>query len=142
MTYQLHAASILALLDADDVSPALVVRDGVVPSGSVPPYVLVYFAVDSPEAGIDFGGTSDLSYSSRRVDCYAYCHSVGGNGAAARAVAARVRAVLLDVVPTITGRTAFPIRLTESQPPVRDETTGVLVMDQVDVYRLSTIPAS
>jgi hypothetical protein len=142
MTYQLHAAAVLGLLDADDGPPPLVVKDGFVPAGTAPPYVLVYFVIDSPEASADFGGTSDMNYTSRRVDCFAYCHSVGANAAAARAVAARVRNALLDVLPAVTGRLAFPIRLTESQPPVRDETTGSLVMDQVDVYRLSTIPVS
>jgi hypothetical protein len=140
MTFQAHAAAVLALLNADVGPPALVVRDGVVPTAAAPPYVVVYFSVESPAAEIDMQ-SSNLEYASRRVDCYAYCHSVGGNAVAARAVAARVRTALLDAVPVIAGRSVFPIRHTENQPPVRDETTGVLVMDQVDVYRLSSVPA-
>lgn len=140
MTFQLHAQTVLDLLDADNASPALVVKDGFVEPGINPPYVLVYFGAVSPEA-YDELSASDLDYTSRRVDCFAYCHSVGGNQAAARAVAARVRVALLDVAPTIAGRTAFPIRHVDNQPPVRDETTGKLVIDQVDVYRLSSVPA-
>ncbi len=140
MTYQAHSGAVLALLDADDVAPALVVRDGYVPTNSAPPYVVVYFTIESLQAELDLS-SSDMTYASTRVNCYAYCHYVGSNATAARAVAARVRAALLDVTPVITGRTCFPIRHVENQPPVRDETTGVLVMDQVDVYRLSSIPS-
>jgi hypothetical protein len=139
MTYQDHTAAVLGLLDADNGPPPLVFYDGVVPSTGAPPYVLVYFAFDQPEAAQDIE-SSDLTMATRRVDCLAYCHSVGNNAAASRAVAARVRAALLDVTPTVAGRIAFPIRHIENSPVRRDETTGVLVMDQVDVYRLSTVP--
>jgi hypothetical protein len=139
MTFQAHAAAVLGLLDADNVSPALVVYDSFVPTGAALPYVVVYFSFESPPAETD-SQSSDLVGSSSRVDCWAYCHCVGANGLAARAVAARTRVALLDVTPTVTGRTCFPIRHIENQPAVRDETTGALVMDQVDVYRLSSVP--
>jgi hypothetical protein len=142
VTYQDHAAAVLALLAADAGPPALVVYDGVVPAvpaAPKPPYVVVYFAFDLPEAAQD-PQTSSLVMTSNRVDCSIYCHCVGANGAASRSVAARVRVALLDVIPAVAGRAAFPIRHTENQPATRDETTGVLVMDQVDTYRLSTVP--
>lgn len=139
MTYQQHASAVLSLLDADNVTPALVVYDGFVPAGMKPPYVLVYFSTLSPASDID-PESSDLTNASRRVDCFAYCHSVGGNGVAARAVAGRVQAALLDVVAVIAGRACWPILHIENQPAIRDESTGVLVMDQVDVYRLSSVP--
>lgn len=140
MTYAAHAQAILALLDADNDPPPLVFFDGYVPDKTAPPYVVVYFAIDSPAAEMDLG-VSDLTAASRRVDCHVYCHSVGSTGSAARSVASRVRAALLDATPTVSGRTCFPIRHVENQPAVRDESTGVLVMDQVDVYRLSSVPA-
>jgi hypothetical protein len=133
-----HAAAILALLDADNTAPALVVYDGKVPDGSPPPssnpYVLVYFAAYDSETN------RPLTLASQRAVVRAYCHSVGGNAKAARIVADRVRVALLDVVPTVAGRKCFPIRREDSQPPQRDESTGTTVMDQIDTYRAESIP--
>lgn len=139
MSVQAHANAVLALLDADNGPPPLVFFDGFVPAGTNPPYVVVYFSFVSPEPLQDTQ-TSTLTAVSARIDCFAYCHSVGANGIAARAVSARVRAALLDVTPTVTGRSAFPIRHVDNQPAQRDETTGVLLVDLVDIYRLSTVP--
>lgn len=143
MTYQAHADAVLGLLAAATGSPALKVFDGFVPptTQAGPPYVVVYLGFDSPEAELDMG-TSDFTNASLRVNCSVTCHSVGANAIAARAVAARVRGALLDVSPTVTGRTCFPMRMVDSQPLQRDESTGVTVMDQVDVYRLSSVPSS
>lgn len=143
MTINAHAQAVLNLLDADNTSPALVVYDGVVPDGIDPrtsPYVLVYFATSTPNAG-DAPDKVDLTANSNVVQVDAYCHSVGGSGAAARIVATRVRTALLNVRPTIAGRVCFPIRHVDNQPPQRDEGTGSLVVDQVDVYRLLSVPA-
>lgn len=139
MTFLAHAQAVLNLLDADNGPPPLVFFDSFVPVNTNPPYVVVYFAYTSPEAGLDTQ-TSTLEGSSLRVDCFAYCHCVGSNAAASRSVAARVRTALLDVAPTVTGRATFPIRHVENQPASRDESTGSLVIDQVDVYRLSSVP--
>lgn len=130
------AAAMLALLDADNVSPALVVLDGKVPTGVEPPYVLVYFSSHMPEGA----ESQALDHRSRRRITRATCHSVGGNAAAARAVAERVQQALLDIQPTITGRVAFPIRHELGQDPRRDESTGGEVQDKIDVYRLETLP--
>jgi hypothetical protein len=71
----------------------------------------------------------------------AICHCVGGNAIAARAVAGRVTAGLLDVRPVIAGRVCWPIRDDGSaQPPRRDQSTGPTVMDQVVSYRLESLP--
>jgi hypothetical protein len=133
---ELHAAAILALLDADNTAPALVVLDGKVPTGQTAPYVLVYFSAVDPETGLAFTGTA------HRFLLRTYCHSVGGNAKAARMVADRVRTALIDVEPTVTGRKSFKIRREDSQPPQRDESTGTTVMDQIDSYRLETVPGS
>lgn len=137
MTEQAHANAALALLDADNVPPALVVLDGFVPAATVPPYVLVYTHVEYlPEgAGNAIDGTSKTAVARF------YCHCVGGNAIAARAVAQRVRAALLDIRPTIAGRVCGLIREEQALPPDRDESTGDLVMDAVRVYRLRTDPA-
>jgi hypothetical protein len=58
----------------------------------------------------------------------------------ALAVAGRSRAALLGVTPTIAGRGCYPIVHDDSQPPQRDESTGVLVFDQIDTYTLRSLP--
>ncbi|AGL13878.1 DUF3168 domain-containing protein [Actinoplanes sp. N902-109] len=140
MSGQDHAAAILAKLDADDASPPLVVLDGFVPTGTLPPYVVVYFDYDAPPAETD-SQASNLVMASLRRDVLAYCHSVATTARGARAVAARAEAALLDQVLTVPGRTCWPIRRTEGQPARRDETTGTAIFDVVDVYRLSSTPA-
>lgn len=132
-----HAAAVLALLDADNVPPALVVCNGYVPVGVLPPYVLVYFADADPE----LAESRSLAGASQRYVLRAICHSVAGNATAALALAARVRAALLDVRPTVTGRSCFPIRREDGQPLDRDESTGVLIVDKIDSYRLESVPA-
>lgn len=132
-----HAAAVLALLRAAPGSTPLVVLDGYVSSGTVPPYVLVYFSDLDPEDA----DSRPLEEAPGRYVVWAYCHSVGGNADAARKVANRVRSALLGAVPTVAGRSCFPIRREEGSPPDRDESTGSLVMDKVDVYRLASEPA-
>jgi hypothetical protein len=136
VTDQIHAQAMLALLDADNTSPALVVLDGKVPDGQLPPYVLVYFADYDP----DEAESRKLPGASTRHVTHAYCHSVGGDQTAARAVAVRVRTALLDVAPTVTGRTCLPIRREDGQPVQRDEQTGIAVWDKIDLYRLESLP--
>lgn len=130
---QAHADAILGLLRAD---LGLAVHDGHVPDGATPPYVLVYIADADPQ-----GVSSPLTGESKRHVTRAYCHSVGGNHIASRAVAQRVRTALLDVTPTVAGRTCWPIRREEGQPAERDETTGTPLIDMVDIYRLESVPA-
>ena len=132
-----HADAILALLRAAPGTAPLVVLDGYVPTGTTPPYVLVYFADNDPE---DAESRSAEDAPGRYV-VWAYCHSVGGNADAARKVGDRVRTALLGAVPAVAGRSCFPIRREDGGPPDRDESTGVLVMDKVDVYRLASEPA-
>jgi hypothetical protein len=139
VTIQAHARAVLDLLDADNTAPALVVLDGFVPAGQEPPYVLVYFYVATPD-GLTAPDKVSLNFDSSVVDLWAYCHSVGGNAVAARAVATRVRTALLDVTPVVSGRSCFPIRWREGQPAGRDELTGPLIVDQVDVYGFTSVP--
>lgn len=135
--HQAHANALLALIRAAAGSPALVVYpdiSGNVPSGATPPYARVYVVVQSV-------GDDGLRETSGRVIARAVVHSVGANDIAARAVAGRVSDALLDVTPTIAGRLCFPIRHEDNVPPQRDESTGVVVIDQVDIYRLESVPA-
>jgi hypothetical protein len=130
-----HAQALLALIDADNASPALVWFDGKVPAGTDPkvtPYVVVYFDSNDPEA--------DFTAAPWLFQMTATCHCVGGNAQAARMVADRVRTALLGVRPTVAGRSCYPITRESGVPPQRDESTGSLVMDQVDQYVLQSIP--
>ncbi len=128
---QLLANAGLALLNAD---PGLVVFDGAVPNPTpAPPYAVVYTTVTRPSEDPDnsANGLSGVWVASWIV------HSVGGNAAAARAVAQRVRTALLDVRPVIAGLSCNRIRMDpDAPPPQRDESTGSVVMDAVNTYRL------
>lgn len=130
----------LLLLRADTGPPALVVypdANGVTPPTPTPPYVRVYSSIERPPDAEEnnLGGASG-SWTVRW-----YCHCVGGNEYAAGAVAMRVRAALLDVRPTVTGRSCGLIRHDASQPARPDADLGYQVMDQVDVYRMTSTPA-
>lgn len=124
-----HIAAYMALLAA---IPETVYRNKV-PPGVSRPYVRVYFHVEYPE-------TESILHTSDRAVAWAYLHCVGDNDTSASITAKAARDVLLDVTPSVASRTSFPIRLDHSLPPQPDESTGVLVMDQVDVYRLETVP--
>jgi hypothetical protein len=130
-----HADAILTALRTSG-SPALTVHDGRVPDGGAPPYILAYFSDDYPSDSPALA----LPGESRLYVVRVYLHCVGSNAAAARAMAARATTALLDVVLTVPGRTCWPIRRESGSPPRRDETTGRLVMDKIDIYRLSTLP--
>lgn len=134
---QEHADAVLQLLRAAPGSPPLQVlplEDGTVPPGVVAPYVRAYIAVERT-GGTDLSGSSDIAV------CRAYLHQVGANDVAARAVADRCAAALLDVTPVVPGRACWPIRHEAQQPPARDESTGPMVVDQVDVYVFGSVPA-
>jgi hypothetical protein len=120
------ADAFLALLATAPGGPqALAVYDGAVPDGPAPAYAV------------------PVTLASTVIDALAYVHCVGAEpqaARAARAVAGRVRAAVLDQVLTVPNRQCFPIRWDSGQPPVRNELTGLVVFDQVDVYRVRSVP--
>lgn len=127
--------AVLALLRADATyNSACPTYDGLVPAGARPPYRQVYFNLARPSEDLDNAADG----ASRVWIVYVYVHNVGGglDASAARAVAQRSRTQLLDVTPAVSGLSCGRIRLEDAQPPQRDETTGVLVMDAVQTYRL------
>ena len=137
MTVQAHADAFLARARTAAGSPALVVLDGYVPEGQAKPYLVVYLHAETPE----LPDSRSVQGASERLVMYAYCHSVAGSSLAARAVSQRARGAVLDAVLTVSGRRCFPVRHIESPPLDRDESTGVAVFDQVDVYRFESVPA-
>jgi hypothetical protein len=132
---QAHADAVLNLLRADSL---LTVYDGQV-TGTADHYVLVYTFRQLPDAAAA-PDKSSLDFDSPTVDMRFYCHCVGVDAIAARAVQARVETVLLDVTPTVAGRSCFPLRWIDGQQTVRDEQTLSLVVDSVDVYQLVSVP--
>jgi len=147
-----HADAFLALVsDAPGGPPGLKVFDGAVTEDALvsgvfdaePPYALVYFYIETPD-GLVAPDAVSLTMLSGPIDSRAVVHSVGGApqaSRAARAVAGRVRAGLQDVTLTISGRSCFPIRWIEGQPPQRnEEIPGTTVFDQVDVYGWRSVP--
>lgn len=114
--------------------------DGKVPDGIKPPYTVVYFTIQTPGGeqapdAVDLVGDSDV------INLNIYAHNVGGNAQAARNMSWKVRAALLNVKPVVAGRVCHPIRQVDGAPPVKDESTGTLIMDLADVYRLRSVPA-
>lgn len=129
---ELHAQVAIVALAANPNLTATRVFDGRVPDGTDPAlgYVMVYTQVAWPRDGI---GTTLTAQQVTITTTYT-CHCVGLNAKAARAVGMEVRSTLLNLRPNITGRNCSPIKQDDSQPPDRDESTGHLVMDQVQVF--------
>lgn len=135
-----HADAFLAAARAASGSPSLVVFDGKVDNGAVAPYALVYFSIETPD-GLAAPDKISLTYASTAINARAYVHCVGGSASNARAVAGRVRAAVLDLTLTIAGRSCFPVRWLEGQPPQRnEEIPSSPVFDQVDVYGWTSVP--
>lgn len=124
----------LSLLAADLGPPPLVVFDGLVPPNTSVDagYIQVYTYLARPSEDPD----NAMDGRTRVWVCRWVLHCVGGTALAARAVAQRARTALLDVRPTVAGLSCGLIRMDDSLPPVRDESTGSLVMDATDTYSL------
>lgn len=133
---RLHIDAGLDLLRADATLTVHPDRDGNTPATPPTPYVRVYAYIERPADALanSLDGTSAL-WVTRWI-----CHCVGETEYAATSVAMRVRAALLDVRPTIVGRTCNRIDQDAAAPPTRDETTGSVVFDEVVVYSLMTLP--
>jgi hypothetical protein len=127
-----HARVAIDLINAD--SPPWILHVGSVPAGAVLPYALVYPIVAWPKGA----PATALDGKSRTCVTRWYFHCAGASDQSARAVAGRIRQLLLNVRPAITGRSCDLIGQEASLPPVRDETAGSLVVDIATVYLLTT----
>lgn len=132
-----HCDAFLTLARAAAGSPPLLVLDGIVPDGTVAPYALVYFAIETPD-GLTVPDWLSLTLASTAINARAIVHSIGADPQApksARAVAGRLRAAVLDQTLTVSGWSCGPVRWIEGQPPQRNEDVpGSPVFDQVDLY--------
>ncbi len=136
-TLQDHATAFLDLLRAD---PTLTVYDGQVTGTAAQTYVLVYTFRQLP-GGLIAPDKTSLTGETTTVDMRFYCHCVGPNAMSSRAIQARVQTAVLDVTPAVAGRACFPIRWMDGQQQGRDEETLALVVDSIDVYGLTSVPA-
>jgi hypothetical protein len=129
---QTLAHVVLNLLATD---AALKVFDGEVPSNPtpIPPYVVVYTTMGHPANDQD----NSLDGLSRVRTARWYLHCIGRTPEAARAVAQRVRSVLLDVRPVVAGMQCGMLReQTDPPAPTRDESTGDAVFDALVIYEV------
>lgn len=132
------AAAILALLSAD---PDLTTFDGIVPldaAGKLPgrPYVVMW-SPPVPGASLD-----SLAGRSGRWDHIVTTTVVGDTSGSVGVAARRVRAAVLDVVPAVTGRASFPIRLDGEPTPIRpDEDVQPPVLYSVMRWLCSSLPS-
>ncbi len=129
-----HAQAVLDLLDA---VPDLTVYDGHVPAAPALPYCVLYMGWAGERTAVE--AVTDQFNGQAQVT------SVGANALAARIVAQRVAAALLDVVPTVPGRSCWPITLEFSQPAREDRDVHIDGLGHpvyaVDGYRVASVPA-
>lgn len=131
-----HIEAGLALLRADTGLVVYPDAEGYVPDQRADEYVRVYTSIERPL-------TDPASKMDGRTSAWVvrwYCHNVGSTEHSATAISMRVRAALLDIKPTITGRICGFIRHDSSVPTNPNDTTGETIYDRVEVYRMRTSP--
>lgn len=133
---RLHLNAGMDLLRAQATIATYPDAEGFVPTALTPPHRRVYTSIDRPMDG-DANALNGLSAT--WLVRY-YVHNVGANEYAAAALAIQTRTALLDVRPTIAGRSCGMFRQEASQPTQRDSSTGTDAYDRVDVYVLMTAP--
>jgi hypothetical protein len=103
-----------------------------IPPDQLARYLRVFTAIERPadEPGNTLAGRSS-TWTTRW-----YVHHVAENDTAARALAMQSRTALLDVRPTVAGRSCGLIRQEAAQPPRRMERAGPMAIDLVVVYRM------
>jgi hypothetical protein len=136
MTAQAHAIAVLGLLTGAGVT----CHDGAVPANPAYPYAVLYINEGDHEE-------TDLTSASRQQAYDVQITAVGATAASARIYATKARAALVDVIPTVTGRTCWPVRKTSSQPVREDRDvtltgTATHPFYAVDTYRVASLPST
>lgn len=132
-----HADAVLELVRVPTdikVFPSPTAGPKVVPAGTRPPYLAFAFAAGRL-AGPNLAGLSTRFLMRIYVQC------VGTSDAGARVMSDRLSDLLLDVVPTVAGRSCYPIRWESQQPPRQDESASELIVTLTEVYRLESLSA-
>lgn len=125
----------LTLLRARPITvyPAATGGPSTVPPKATPPYVSVHFVTQHGDGG-------RLDTKSTRTLTRAYAHCVGADDIAARAMLDQVQAAWLDVVPTVVGRTCYPIRHEQTRDADTTEPVAQTTVTITAVYRLESSP--
>lgn len=110
--------------------------EGFVPERPTAPYMRVYSHTEWPKEG-DANGLDGLSVS---ATTRWYVHCVGETEYAAAALAMRARTVLLNLRPTITGRTCGLVYMEAAEPTNRSELGASALYDRPVVYAMLSAP--
>jgi hypothetical protein len=131
-----HADAVLDLIEATGLT---VYRGKLPPDVATlsPPWVLVYTAIEWPGEDGDHG----LDQASSTCIASFYCYCAGTTDTSVLAVTGRVRTVLVDVRPAITGRVCNPIDQVSSEPARPHEGTGNSILSALSIYELRTRPS-
>jgi len=129
-----HAQAVIALIDA--VANVTIYGSELEPVPAKPtyPYVVVYANQGLPE-NASMSDRSDWVHVGFQTTC------VAQSQAQARALADRVQPALLDVRPTVTGRTCGQISKTSSQRVRPDLDINPPVFYAVDTWTFLSVPA-
>lgn len=137
-----HLAAVVALLEASVPATCTVhVGDvgGALEGESDPAPATPYLVVHTDTMPV----TSDrLGQWSNRLDARFYVKAVGATWREAAWGLEHARAALLDVTPTVPGRTCGPLHLGDGQPVDKDRDVTPALFYGVDVYRLMSVTAS
>lgn len=119
-----HREAVLAALNANS---NLTVVDGPAPKGTAPPYVVTYVYIPTETRNKVNSGTNETTVS-------IVTHSTAANTQSVAIVARQVRSSLLDQVMAVTGYVCTRITHESGSPPDWDDSTGVVVMAQIDQW--------
>lgn len=124
-----HANAVLALAQA---VPNLNVYDTQAPAKPALPYAVLRF-----DSGVR--GRTNILPTSTAVTMTVTCTAVGVDRGQSQGVAERVADAIVDVRPTVTGRTCSPIEHVDSRPSQMDSAVAPPLFYAVDVFRFLTV---
>lgn len=141
MNSDAHVQAVLDLLEAAAAGTNLTVHEGLAPNLQDTPYWMVY-----PEGpGVAHRGERDgaarLAGTSVALDLVVQITSVGGSAWQARWAAAKAQEALLDVVPTVAGRTCRPIVQAFATGRPEPDVTDPDLFTSMAGYRIRSVPA-
>lgn len=143
MTIRAHMTGVLALVTPLAAAPtSLPVYSSALDDAAQPP---TEGRPDSRWVVVDFDGlpaeNDRLAGWSANINGLVYVRCFGDTVREVAWAQEKTRAVLLDVAPTITGRSVQPLRMYSAQRPTPDRDEPTPLFAAVDVYTLFTAPA-
>lgn len=128
-----HINAVMALIQADT---SIRVYNAIVPGTPALPYA-VLFAGPPGAIPTALDGLSTWRQFRFHINC------VGGDAQQVFALVERIETRLLDVTPTVAGRSTGPITKTleTPQPVQRDDDVSPAVLYSTDIWEFSSVPA-